>query len=234
VQQRLGDRVGRDIFIYSITIDPEHDTPPVLKRYMEAFQVGPGWTFLTGQKQDIDLIRKKLGLYKQDTEGKRSDHTTNLMLGNEATGLWIRHSTLEDAQYLTAMIGGWLSNWQEHKVVRTYAEVPQIPPQEKGQYLFKTRCLACHTFGHGDGVGPDLAGVTSQRDRAWLARWLAAPDEMLAQGDPIATALLAKFKNIPMPNLRLSETDVAALITYMEAQSQALQDPDKHKAAHHH
>ncbi len=45
VQKKLGDRVGQDIFFYSISIDPVHDTPAVLKAYMEKFHIGPGWTF---------------------------------------------------------------------------------------------------------------------------------------------------------------------------------------------
>ena len=66
VQKALGDRVGRDIFFYSISIDPEHDTPAVLKAYSEKFRVGPGWTFLTGNKADITFLRKKLGLYSEE------------------------------------------------------------------------------------------------------------------------------------------------------------------------
>ena len=62
VQKKLGDRVGKDIFFYSISIDPEHDTPEVLKGYMEQFHVGPGWTFLTGKKEDIIFLGKRLGL----------------------------------------------------------------------------------------------------------------------------------------------------------------------------
>ncbi|HEY4676423.1 MAG TPA: SCO family protein [Candidatus Angelobacter sp.] len=62
VQKILGDRVGKDIFFYSITIDPERDTPQVLKSYAEKFHAGPGWTFLTGKKEDLDLISRKLGL----------------------------------------------------------------------------------------------------------------------------------------------------------------------------
>src|SRR3954447_5853833 len=50
VQSVLGDRMGRDVFFYSITIDPEHDTPAVLKAYAAKYQAGPGWTFLTGKK----------------------------------------------------------------------------------------------------------------------------------------------------------------------------------------
>src|SRR5258708_5456056 len=56
VQKLLGDRMGRDVFFYSITIDPDHDTPAVLKDYAEKFGAGPGWLFLTGTQADIDLI----------------------------------------------------------------------------------------------------------------------------------------------------------------------------------
>src|SRR3989338_9503006 len=61
VQEALGDRVGKDIFMYSISITPEMDTPETLKTYMEKFNVGPGWQFLTGKEADITLLRTKLG-----------------------------------------------------------------------------------------------------------------------------------------------------------------------------
>lgn len=51
VQKLLGDAVGKQIFFYSITIDPEHDTPAVLKEYAEKYHTGPGWLFLTGKKR---------------------------------------------------------------------------------------------------------------------------------------------------------------------------------------
>ena len=56
VQKLLGDRMGKDVFFYSITIDPDHDTPAVLKEYGEKFGAGPGWLFLTGKQADIELI----------------------------------------------------------------------------------------------------------------------------------------------------------------------------------
>src|SRR6185437_4358658 len=48
VYKLLGDRMGKDIFFYSITVDPKHDTPERLKEYAEKFHTGPGWYFLTG------------------------------------------------------------------------------------------------------------------------------------------------------------------------------------------
>lgn len=74
VQRLLGDRVGKEIFFYSITIDPARDTPKVLKAYAEKFHVGPGWLFLTGKKADIDLISKKLGLSSLTDADNRDGH----------------------------------------------------------------------------------------------------------------------------------------------------------------
>src|SRR5215472_17433347 len=85
VQKKLGARVGEDIFFYSISIDPVHDTPQVLKAYMEKYKIGPGWTFLTGRKEDIDFLSKRLGLYS-DPSINADGHLPHLLIGNEATG----------------------------------------------------------------------------------------------------------------------------------------------------
>lgn len=88
-----------------------------------------------------------------------------------------------------------------------------------GEELFETKCTACHTIGQGDKVGPDLKGVTGRRDRGWLTQWLLAPDQMIGKKDPVAMELLKQFKNIPMPNQKLSERDVASLLNFLAAQS---------------
>jgi len=84
-----------------------------------------------------------------------------------------------------------------------------------GQAVFEQKCVGCHTIGGGDMVGPDLQGVTEQRDAEWLTRWLLEPDKVLAEGDPIATELLQQFNNVPMINQGLSQDEVAAIIAYM-------------------
>lgn len=89
-------------------------------------------------------------------------------------------------------------------------------PAQDAEALFQTQCSACHTIGGGDGVGPDLEGVTTVRDRDWLVRWIADPAAMLADGDPIATELLAEFNNVPMPTLGLSDAEVESLVAYLE------------------
>ena len=90
VQKLLGDHVGRDVFMYSITLKPEHDTPAVLKRYAEAYHAGPGWTFLTGNPKDIELLRRKLGYTNPDPvlDADKSQHIGMLRYGNEPRQLW--------------------------------------------------------------------------------------------------------------------------------------------------
>ena len=219
VQEILGDRMGKDIFFYSISLDPKRDTPAVLKAYAERYKAGPGWLFLTGKKADIELVRKKLGQAAAPGQNELTDHATTLMMGNAATGQWLRDGAMDDPRYIAVMVGDWLSSWKDHKKGESYAKAQPSDEStsDRGAYLFKTRCSACHTVGRGDKIGPDLSGVAFARDHAWLARYLAAPDAVLASGDRIATALFNKFKKVRMPNLRLGGTDVEALIKFLEA-----------------
>jgi len=90
VQKLLGERVGRDLFMYSITIDPKRDTPRVLKRYAKTFGVGKGWTFLTGKPEDIERLRRGLGFAWADPvmDKTKDYHTGNLRYGNEPNMVW--------------------------------------------------------------------------------------------------------------------------------------------------
>lgn len=91
----------------------------------------------------------------------------------------------------------------------------------KGKDLFTRNCVACHTIGHGDLIGPDLLGITRIRNRTWLKRMIQKPDLMLSEKDPIATALLRKYNDVPMPNASLGDQDTAFIISYIEAESAA-------------
>ena len=103
----------------------------------------------------------------------------------------------------------------------SYAGAKQLPKISLGEDIFRSRCDACHSLGNEDGIGPGLLNVTDRRDRAWLARWIKTPDRLLAEKDPIALDLYNRYKKVLMPNLRLSDTDVEALIDYMDAASKA-------------
>lgn len=89
-------------------------------------------------------------------------------------------------------------------------------PSGQGALLFEQLCAACHSIGSGDRVGPDLAGVTQRRDKAWLKRMIHEPDNLLAEGDPVVTALVERYNRIVMPNLGLDETRTAAVIDYLQ------------------
>jgi len=92
--------------------------------------------------------------------------------------------------------------------------------------LFTTKCSACRTIGRGDRIGPDLAGISSLRERGWLARYIAAPDVMRNEGDPIASALFAKYKTVRMPNLSLTEAEAADIVAYVDAQTASTHGPN--------
>ena len=112
VQKMLGDAVGKEIFFYSITIDPKRDTPQVLKEYAEKYHVGPGWTFLTGKKEDIDLLSKKLGLYSSPDPNDSDGHTPAVLIGNEPGGQWMRDGATDNPRFLANLIGDRFNNWK--------------------------------------------------------------------------------------------------------------------------
>ena len=91
LQDELGDRLGRDVFLYSISLDPEHDTPDALRAYREKQGAKSGWTFLTGKTaEEVVTLRRKLGVYDPEPsiDADLSSHTGMIVLGNEPRGRW--------------------------------------------------------------------------------------------------------------------------------------------------
>jgi protein SCO1/2 len=90
VQRALGARVGRDVLMLSVTLDPARDTPAVLAHYAELLGVQPGWLFLTGEEEDIQLLRRKFGVTDPDPaiDSDRTRHGGIVVYGNEVTGRW--------------------------------------------------------------------------------------------------------------------------------------------------
>jgi protein SCO1/2 len=84
IQKHLGDRVGKDVYLISISVDPTEDTPAKLKEYASRFHARPGWYFLTGTKANVELALRKLGQYVED----RNNHFNVIIIGNQRTGLW--------------------------------------------------------------------------------------------------------------------------------------------------
>jgi protein SCO1/2 len=231
VADLLGDRLGDDVFIYSMTIDPENDTQPVLQAFADNWGIPEGWKFLTGDAADLALLRTKLGIRIEDVKSlDLADHDVNLVIGNQKTGRWMKRSPFENPYVLADQLGSWLHNWKLASTAqRDYSEAPEIRQISDGEYIFRNRCSACHTIGQGEvrevaerRVGPDLYNVGQLRDREWLERWIAEPDAMLEEGDPLAVAMMAEYNDIPMPNMRLAEKDVAALLGYIDQESRRI------------
>jgi len=90
VQKLLGNRVGRDIFMYSFTLKPEEDTVQALRHYAHMHHIKPGWSFLTGRPADMELIRRKLGYVDPDpvVDSDKSNHIGVIKYGNEPLERW--------------------------------------------------------------------------------------------------------------------------------------------------
>ena len=220
VQNILGDRVGKDVFFYSISIDPETDTPEVLKAYREKF--GANWTFLTGNREEINGLRRKLGLFIEEIQDGSNNHNVSMIIGNQATGRWMKRSPFENSYVLADQIGNWLSGWKSVQPTRDYADAPELRSISLGEQLFRTRCTTCHTITGNElagAIGPDLLGVTVRREPEWLLNWLRAPDQMLADQDPIAMALYEKYDQLNMPNMRLNQEEAMSLLDYIEEET---------------
>jgi copper(I)-binding protein/cytochrome oxidase Cu insertion factor (SCO1/SenC/PrrC family) len=227
VQKIMGDRVGKDVFFYSISIDPERDTPEVLKEYRERFKAR--WTFLTGDKQDIIKLRKKLGLYIPEIQDGSNNHNVSMMIGNQKTGRWMKRSPFENPYVLADQIGNWLTGWKK-KQHRTgdYANAPKLRNIPRGEQIYRSRCATCHSLTGKElagALGPDLLGVTQRREKRWLYDWLKAPDQMLNKKDPIAMAMYEKYNKLAMPNMRLNKEEAEALLEYIDDETQRIQGP---------
>ena len=100
VQEALGDRLGKDAFLISMSVDPETDTPARLKEYSNRFHARTGWIFLTGKKENVDWALYKLGQYVESKDG----HTNIIIIGNEPKGLWKKAFGLAKADELIKMV----------------------------------------------------------------------------------------------------------------------------------
>lgn len=132
VQKALGDRLGKDVFIYSITLDPEHDTPEVLKAYAERYGAKPGWTFLTaatdgvGAKNElIASVRKSLGLTTLDPESRQRIGLSNQDL--DADALQKQHSGM------VYIVNDASKRWSKARILSRPDEILQVIERIKPQ-----------------------------------------------------------------------------------------------------
>jgi hypothetical protein len=115
VQSRVGERLGRDIFIYSITTDPEHDTPEELSALAEKYGARNGWLFLSGEPE-------ALGRLQQGFFGHSGPQVMRVIrYGNELVGLWGGLPAHADADSIMQRL-----SWIQPR------EQPSGPPQRRG------------------------------------------------------------------------------------------------------
>jgi len=118
VQEMLGERAGRDVFMYSITLKPLQDSPRGLKLYVERYGVMPGWQFLTGTPADIRDLRYRLGFYDRDQNIDVIDesHTGMVRIGNDRFDRWTMAPALAAPDQILATI-----NHVDNTVMHTHA-----------------------------------------------------------------------------------------------------------------
>jgi protein SCO1/2 len=141
VQTELGDRVGRDIALISISVDPNTDVPERLKGFLAKFKAGPGWTFVTGDKRVIDSLLRSLGAYVSD----KNDHTPMILIGNQAAGYWTRTYGLAPAS----------------SIVRLLKDAAESGAKGKGDFTQSPPAPSHSSLVRGDGDNLTASGVPS-------------------------------------------------------------------------
>lgn len=234
---RLGPSVGRDVFVYSITMDPERDKPEDLKAYAEAFAAPDGWLFLTGEVEQINKLRWRLG----ERSRKLTEHRNDVVLGNDRSGEWSRSSIYDNIEILAKTVND-LAGLETSDQLRARVGHTDPASREKrdryrfdrpaGEALFIKACSTCHNIGGGDKIGPDLFDIASRRSRDWLHQFISNPRELRAAGDPQALAVSEKYKGVIMPDLGLERVDVDDVLSYIELRSKAEHAREKSQPDH--
>jgi len=105
VQKELGDKAGRDVRFISISVDPATDTPERLKAWGAKFRAGDSWTFITGDKPQVDDLLRALGA----SSARREDHSPTILIGNDSHGIWTRTYGLAHTAQLVQLINDMIA-----------------------------------------------------------------------------------------------------------------------------
>ncbi|MBS7664275.1 SCO family protein [Pseudomonas lalucatii] len=106
VHRLLGERVGRRVFFYSLSLQPELDSPEVLAEYVRQQRIGPGWLFLTGAPEEVEQLRYSLGFYDPDPllDADKNNHTGMLRIGNDRYRRWTMAPALASPRQILGTI----------------------------------------------------------------------------------------------------------------------------------
>jgi protein SCO1 len=111
LQSRLAGRIGKEVNLVSVSVDPVTDTPERLKTWAQKFGASTGWTLLTGQKQDVDHFLKALGVFAAN----KTEHSPFIMVGRVSDGRWKRIHGLTPNYELSEVILGSLASPVTHQ-----------------------------------------------------------------------------------------------------------------------
>ncbi len=100
VQAKLGDKLGKEVIMVSVSVDPNTDTPPRLKAYAKKMKAQPGWRFLTGGEHIVDKVLEGLGAYSQDFTA----HPNMTLIGDGGTGEWTRLYGFANPKHILAEV----------------------------------------------------------------------------------------------------------------------------------
>jgi protein SCO1 len=106
VQEQFADRLGKDLVLVSITVDPANDTPEKLRAYARGMHARPGWYFLTGSRDEVAAALRKLGQYVDSPD----QHVNIMIIGNERTGLWKKAFGLAKPSEIAAIVSSVLDD----------------------------------------------------------------------------------------------------------------------------
>lgn len=101
MQDGLGDHLGKDVIMVSVTLDPARDTPAKLKAYAKRWKSRPGWTWLTGPKDTVEKVLRGMGAYTPNF----TDHPPMVLVGDARTGAWTRYNGFPDTKLILARVG---------------------------------------------------------------------------------------------------------------------------------
>jgi cytochrome oxidase Cu insertion factor (SCO1/SenC/PrrC family)/ABC-type branched-subunit amino acid transport system substrate-binding protein len=235
IQTALGDRIGRDVHLVSITVDPETDTPEQLRKFAKAASAGPGWHLVTGSKANVSQALHKLGLL---TETKET-HTAVVLIGNEPKGVWKKAFGLADSDEIVRLV--------KEVADEGAAQSALTESEKRGRHLYRagesvsgrevtaivgqggTTELAASALPCGNCHGVDGRGVPegsiepADIRRASLATHLVTPARRRPRyDDPLLARALREGRDSGdvalspvMPRYRLDHRDLADLLAYL-------------------
>jgi protein SCO1 len=111
LQKELAEKGSGDVRFISISVDPVTDTPERLKAWGAKFHAGESWTFVTGNKPQIDELLNALGA----STARREDHSPTILIGNDANGTWTRTYGLSNVSQIVQLINSTSEESSNHE-----------------------------------------------------------------------------------------------------------------------